>query len=66
MPVRAVESTFGDGEAEATPLQMARVMAVIGNGGKQIGPRLMDRIVHGDGSVEKPNAHAAAGRQVLK
>ncbi|MCQ8773646.1 penicillin-binding transpeptidase domain-containing protein [Streptomyces telluris] len=66
VPVRAVESTFGDEEAEATPLQMARVMAVIGNGGKQIGPRLVDRIAHGDGSVQKPKAYAAAGRQVIK
>ncbi|MEV5240139.1 penicillin-binding transpeptidase domain-containing protein [Streptomyces cinnamoneus] len=66
VPVRVAESTYGDGETTATPLQMARVMAVIGNGGKQIGPRLVDRIVHGDGSVQKPAGYAAAGRQVIK
>ncbi|WP_190108553.1 penicillin-binding transpeptidase domain-containing protein [Streptomyces cinnamoneus] len=66
MPVQVAESTYGDGETTATPLQMARVMAVIGNGGRQIGPQLVDRIVHGDGSVQKPAGYAAAGRQVIK
>ncbi|MFC5144788.1 penicillin-binding transpeptidase domain-containing protein [Streptomyces aureoversilis] len=66
VPLRVMESTYGEGEAKATPLQMARVMAVIGNGGKQIGPQLVDRIVHSDGSVQKPKAYAAAGRQAIK
>ncbi len=66
VPVRVAESTYRDGETTATPLQMARVMAVLGNGGKQLGPRLVDRVVHGDGSVQKPTTYTAAGRQVVK
>ncbi|GAA1894531.1 penicillin-binding transpeptidase domain-containing protein [Streptantibioticus ferralitis] len=50
----------------ATPLQMARVMAVIDNGGKQTQPELVAQIIRPDGSVEKPKSDAAADKQVLE
>ncbi|MFV8126989.1 penicillin-binding transpeptidase domain-containing protein [Streptomyces syringium] len=66
VPVRADAGTYDDGGTKATPLQMARVMAIIANGGKQIGPQLVDKVVHADGNVQKPPAYASAGRQVVK
>ncbi|GAA1894346.1 penicillin-binding transpeptidase domain-containing protein [Streptantibioticus ferralitis] len=50
----------------ATPLQMARVMAVLDNGGKQTQPELVTQIIHPDGSVEKPKSDTGAAKQVLE
>ncbi|MFG2565462.1 penicillin-binding transpeptidase domain-containing protein [Streptomyces sp. NPDC048567] len=44
----------GSGGVTATPVQMARVMAVIAGGGKQVHPQLVTKVVRGDGSVEPP------------
>ncbi|GHF34290.1 hypothetical protein GCM10010218_14300 [Streptomyces mashuensis] len=65
VPVPVAKSTYGPEGATATPLQMARVMAVVGNGGRQVGPRLVDRVVHADGSVEKPPPATSTGRQAV-
>jgi len=43
---------IGQGYLEVTPLQVARVVAAIANGGRLVRPRLVDRIVRPDGSAE--------------
>jgi len=45
---------IGQGYLQVTPLQAARIVAAIANGGHAVQPRLVDRIVHADGTVEKP------------
>ncbi|MFD4946669.1 penicillin-binding transpeptidase domain-containing protein [Streptomyces sp. NPDC058409] len=50
----------GGGGVTATPVQMARVMAVIANGGKRVDPQLVAKAVRADGSVEKPRSAAGA------
>ncbi|MFF1503685.1 penicillin-binding transpeptidase domain-containing protein [Streptomyces sp. NPDC058316] len=50
----------GRGGVTATPVQMARVMAVIANGGKRVDPQLVSKVVHADGRVEKPRRAAGA------
>ncbi|MEU6017168.1 penicillin-binding transpeptidase domain-containing protein [Streptomyces sp. NPDC047515] len=51
----------GRGGVTATPVQMARVMAVIANGGKRVDPQLVSKVVRADGRAEKPR-RAAGGR----
>ncbi|MFB8210988.1 penicillin-binding transpeptidase domain-containing protein [Streptomyces sp. NPDC056010] len=56
----------GSGGVTATPVQMARVMAVIAGGGKQVHPQLVTKVVRGDGSVEPPKDLAEDdGRRVV-
>jgi penicillin-binding protein A len=42
-----------EGEVRAAPMQMAEVAAAVGNGGRLMKPRLVDRIVHKDGRVKQ-------------
>lgn len=46
----AVNSAIGQGYMLTTPLQIARLVGAIGNGGHLMRPRLVDRIVRVDGS----------------
>lgn len=45
----AVNSAIGQGYMLSTPLQIARLLAAIGNGGRLLRPSLIDRIVAVDG-----------------
>ncbi|MEU5239429.1 penicillin-binding transpeptidase domain-containing protein [Streptomyces lydicus] len=80
-PVRVVRSTFprddasaaylalrGNGQegATATPLEMARVMAVIASGGRQIHPQLVTQVVRADGSMQRPKYSGVAGARVIR
>lgn len=42
---------IGQGALEVTPIQVARFIAAIANGGRLVRPRVVDRIVHADGTV---------------
>jgi len=46
---------IGQGYLLVTPLQVARMVAAIANGGRLVRPRLVDRIAHADGSAETPD-----------
>ena len=46
----AVNSAIGQGYTLVTPVQVAKLMATIANGGRLIRPRVIDRIVAVDGS----------------
>jgi penicillin-binding protein 2 len=48
----AVNSAIGQGFMLSTPLQVARFLAAIGNGGRLLKPRLIDRIVSIDGTEQ--------------
>ncbi|MFD4144541.1 penicillin-binding transpeptidase domain-containing protein [Streptomyces sp. NPDC058572] len=81
-PVRVAESTYpsgdvkghevalsgiGAGGVRVTPIKMAEVMAVIANGGRSVAPSVVDTVVLGDGTVQKPKdaAASAAPRRVI-
>ncbi|MGW7595299.1 penicillin-binding transpeptidase domain-containing protein, partial [Streptomyces rubiginosohelvolus] len=49
-----VAAANGTAGVTATPVQMARVMAVIAGGGEQVFPQLVTKVVRADGSVEPP------------
>jgi peptidoglycan glycosyltransferase len=52
---------IGQERLQVTPLQMAMVAAAVGNGGRSMQPRLVDRVVAPDGSVREnfgPNQRA--------
>jgi penicillin-binding protein 2 len=48
----AVNSAIGQGFMLSTPLQVARLLAATGNGGRLMKPRIIDRIVNVDGSEQ--------------
>jgi penicillin-binding protein 2 len=48
----AVNSAIGQGYVLTTPLQIARLLAAIGNGGQLMRPRLIDRIAAVDGTEQ--------------
>jgi penicillin-binding protein 2 len=60
----AVNSAIGQGYMLVTPLQIARLMAAVANGGQLLHPRLIDRIVSVDG-VEQPYQPPVAERLPL-
>jgi len=51
-PGDAVNSAIGQGYMLTTPLQVTRMLAAIGNGGRLVKPRLVDRIVSLDGTEQ--------------
>lgn len=46
----AVNAAIGQGYTLATPIQIARMLAAVGNGGKLVRPRVIDKIVTVDGA----------------
>jgi penicillin-binding protein 2 len=48
----AVNSAIGQGFMLSTPLQVARLLAAIGNGGRLLRPRIIDRIITVDGAEQ--------------
>ncbi|MCP2638351.1 penicillin-binding transpeptidase domain-containing protein [Microbacterium sp. HD4P20] len=55
-------SGFGQGQVTATPLQMAMVSAGIANGGVVMNPRMVDRVIGPDLSVEQTFDDTEFGR----
>lgn len=55
-------SGFGQGQVTATPLQMAMVSAGIANEGVVMNPRMIDRVIAPDLSVEDPRSDSEFGR----
>jgi penicillin-binding protein 2 len=51
-PGDTVNSAIGQGFMLSTPLQVARMLAAIGNGGRLVKPRLVDRTVNLDGTEQ--------------
>jgi len=51
--VELAENAIGQGKVLATPLQMARVAAIIANGGEDVIPYVLEKIVSPTGTVEK-------------
>jgi penicillin-binding protein 2 len=47
----AVNSAIGQGYMLSTPIQIARLLAAIGNGGRLVRPRVIDRVVGVDGTA---------------
>jgi len=59
--VEAVNQAIGQGDVQVTPLQVARMMAAIGNGGTLYRPQLVDQIIDANGVVTqvfKPDINA--------
>ena len=59
--VEAVNQAIGQGDVQVTPLQVARMMAAIGNGGTLYRPQLVEQTIDPNGNatqVFKPDANA--------
>lgn len=59
--IDAVNQAIGQGDVQVTPLQVARMMAAIGNGGTLLRPQLIEKTIDANGivtQVYKPDANA--------
>jgi len=56
---------IGQGYLLVTPLQVARMVAAIANGGRLVRPRVVEKIVEPDGSVRVPGEEQAVPRLAL-
>lgn len=54
VPGDSVNMAIGQGFVQVTPLQMARIIAAIANGGTMYRPTIIDRIGAGGGAPEEP------------
>jgi penicillin-binding protein 2 len=61
----AVNTAIGQGYMQSTPLQIARLLAAVANGGQLLRPRVVDRVVAVDGT-ERPLAPEVSGALPLK
>lgn len=61
-PARVALSGYGQGDVQATPLQMAMVSAGIANGGMVMNPRLVDRLIAPDLTVQRTYDSTEFGR----
>lgn len=59
---RTALSGYGQGDVRATPLQMAMVSAGIANGGLVMNPRMVDRVIGSDLSVQQTFDDSEFGR----
>lgn len=59
---RTALTGFGQGDVRATPLQMAMVSAGIANGGVVMNPRMVDRVIAPDLSVQQTFDNSPFGR----
>ena len=50
MPAEAANLSFGQGKLMATPLQLAKMVALIANGGNRVTPRLVEGFTNEDGT----------------
>ncbi|WP_328502778.1 penicillin-binding transpeptidase domain-containing protein [Streptomyces sp. NBC_00457] len=64
-PAEAALTGIGQGTLTATPLEMARVAAVIANGGRLVAPQMVERVEKADGSTEKPKTSGGQVEQVV-
>jgi peptidoglycan glycosyltransferase len=64
-PVELAVTAFGQGQLEATPLQMALVGATIANRGAMPAPYLVSEIRSPGGSTERPHTPGGRLRQVI-
>jgi penicillin-binding protein 2 len=64
-PGDTVSLSIGQGLITVTPLQVARLMAAVANGGTLWKPRLVDRIVSADGRLIRSEAPENQGRVEL-
>jgi peptidoglycan glycosyltransferase len=55
--VELAEASIGQGKILATPLQMARVAAVVANGGNLISPYIVEKIVTPLGTIREASNH---------
>ncbi|KFG06357.1 MULTISPECIES: penicillin-binding transpeptidase domain-containing protein [Streptomyces] len=80
VPVKASESSYpqgdvpapdtaltgiGGGDVRATPLQMARVAAVVAGEGRLVAPQMVERVVKADGTTVKPEAPGGRAGQAV-
>lgn len=58
--------SFGQGKLLATPLQMARVISIIANNGKDVTPRLIKGITQDGSSLSEEYISETNGEQIIK
>jgi len=64
-PGETLPVSIGQGAVLATPLQVARAMAALVNGGKLLKPRIVSKVVASDGRVLEQNSGTAPVVRVL-
>jgi penicillin-binding protein 2 len=64
-PGETLPVAIGQGAVSATPLQVARAMSALVNGGKVLKPRIVSKVVAGDGRILEQRSDAAQVIRVL-